>query len=251
MMDNRKKRRNYLIATIILVGVIVFAAMYYTDLATQTNQSNLISFSEKVTQDRNNFMVFFFFALICGLIANFTLGRYKKLNTGIKGEEKTQKLLSTLPESYIISSNVPLIYEGKKAEIDNLIISEKGIIIVETKNYKGRISGSADSPTWTQVKYSRGGNRYKKELRNPIKQANRQTWILSQILKSHGIHCWIDCLVYLQQAQCDFKDKKLFTNPYEMIDYIQALGKPNALSKEDIEKIQSILATLKEPINPQ
>lgn len=242
MTDNHKKRRNYLIATIILGSIVIFAIMYFFSPTSQITQGN----PAENFQKRMDLQPFLIIAIFCLASMNFTISRYKKLNSGIKGEENTQKLLSNLPNSYIVKSNIPLIHEGKRAEIDNLIISERGLVIVETKNYSGRLSGSSDSTTWTQVKYSRSGHRYEKDLKNPIKQVNRQTWILSQILKNNGICCWIDSVVYIQQAECDFEDKKLFTNPQMLVNYILTLGKPNSLSQKDIAKIQTILSNMKE-----
>lgn len=51
---------------------------------------------------------------------------------------------------------------------------------------------------------------------------------------------------FIQQAECDFEDKNLFTNPQMLVNYILTLGKPNSLSQKDIAKIQTILSNMKE-----
>lgn len=56
--------------------------------------------------------------------------------------------------------------EDRTAEIDVLIASDKGIFVLESKNYAGWIFGSADQHRWTASL-----NRYTKEsFYNPIMQ---------------------------------------------------------------------------------
>ena len=124
-------------------SIVIFAIMYFFSPTSQITQGN----PAENFQKRMDLQPFLIIAIFCLASMNFTISRYKKLNSGIKGEENTQKLLSNLPDSYIVKSNIPLIHEGKRTEIDNLIISERGLVIVETKNYSGRLSGSSDSTT--------------------------------------------------------------------------------------------------------
>lgn len=51
-------------------------------------------------------------------------------------------------------------------EIDLVMIHEKGIIVIENKNYKGYIYGDEDDLYWTQV----FGKRGKRSFYNPVKQ---------------------------------------------------------------------------------
>ena len=63
-------------------------------------------------------------------------------------------------------------------QIDHLVISPFGIFIIETKNKKGWIFGSARQATWTQSIY---GNSY--SFQNPLKQTYRQKKILAGFLQ--------------------------------------------------------------------
>jgi hypothetical protein len=64
-------------------------------------------------------------------------------------------------DTYLRKSN------GKTAQIDILAISKRGIIVIESKDYKGWIFGNANSQRWTQMlNYGKS----KTQFYNPIKQ---------------------------------------------------------------------------------
>ena len=50
-------------------------------------------------------------------------------------------------------------------QIDHVVVSRKGIFVLETKNYTGWIFGNENSQNWTQVIYKR-----KEKFYNPIWQ---------------------------------------------------------------------------------
>ncbi len=54
---------------------------------------------------------------------------------------------------------------GGLTQIDHLVLTPAGLLVVETKNYRGAIFGQADEATWTQVL---GGKRH--ALQNPLRQ---------------------------------------------------------------------------------
>ncbi|MFR1685970.1 MAG: nuclease-related domain-containing protein [Massilimicrobiota timonensis] len=234
-MDNRKKRKIYLIISIITgcifgCGILGFLYIWYNRF--QGNNS-LTAFAD--------YMPIFLVAIICGGIFQFCYNQYKKLNTGIQGEEKSQNVLSKLPSSYQILSNIPISHEGQKGEIDNLILSSRGIVIVESKNYGGNISGNEQDREWTQNKRSHQGNVYTNTIKNPVKQVSRQVYILSQILKENGIRCWIDGYVFMAGGQCNTDSNKVFTDERHLLQTIMTSGKDEALDEDVIKRIQQIL----------
>jgi len=57
---------------------------------------------------------------------------------GLLGEQSVQQLLVSLPDSYIVISNVVL--PGKQSNIDFVVVSPNGVFAIEVKSHKGRIS---------------------------------------------------------------------------------------------------------------
>ena len=235
-MDNRKKRKIYLIITIITgcifgCGFLGFLYIWFTGIRGLESIFPIEKFAP-----------FYFIALICGALSKTCYNQYKKLNTGIQGEEKSQNVLSKLPSSYQILSNILISFDNRRAEIDNLILSPRGIVIVESKNYGGNISGNEQDKEWTQSKTSNKGNIYTNTVKNPVKQVNRQVYILSQILKENGIRCWIDGYVFMAGGQCMTDSNKVYTDERLLLQTIMTSGKDGALSDSDINKIKQILS---------
>ena len=77
-----------------------------------------------------------------------------------------------------IIKNVYVPYRGKTSEIDILLIHEKGIYVIESKNYSGWIFGNADQQNWTQMI----NKNTKERFYNPIKQNKTHIKALAKYL---------------------------------------------------------------------
>lgn len=85
---------------------------------------------------------------------------------GYIGEKSVAAILSFLPsDKYKIINDALIKSNDRTIQIDHLVISVYGIFVIETKNYKGWITGSDDSEYWTKNVF---GNKYK--FYNPIRQ---------------------------------------------------------------------------------
>lgn len=79
-------------------------------------------------------------------------------------------------EPHHIMQNVTLrLSNGGSSQIDVILISQRGIFVVEVKNFRGIIEGEKDQPIWYQ---SRGFE--KREFRNPIDQNYSHTRALNE-----------------------------------------------------------------------
>ena len=85
---------------------------------------------------------------------------------GYFGEKSVAFFLSKLEENkYKVINNIMLRIGSKTTQIDHVVVSNYGIFVIETKNYKGWIIGNEFDDYWKQVIYKR-----KEKLHNPIKQ---------------------------------------------------------------------------------
>lgn len=86
---------------------------------------------------------------------------------GTEGETMVRETIKSLPaDRYVVLHDVWLPMEdGGETQIDHVIVSQFGIFIVETKNWKGTIYADAKSAVWT--KYNHG---HKSIYKNPIRQ---------------------------------------------------------------------------------
>lgn len=143
-------------------------------------------------------MIYFLIALALVAIIVFAfLKRYKSpTQKGKRGEKKVIKFLSKeegiLINDYLIDDEY-----GKSHQIDHILLSPKGIFVIETKNYSGRIYGSENSKEWTQsLKFGR----VKNKIYNPIKQNKTHVFMIKKVL---GSDYYVDSLVIFVQGNIE------------------------------------------------
>ena len=83
---------------------------------------------------------------------------------GNKGEKYVDSILKEIPDSKVLR-DIVLKSDFGTSQIDNILISPKGIFVIETKNYSGWIFGNEKSKYWTQTIYNK-----KSKFFNPIIQ---------------------------------------------------------------------------------
>lgn len=75
---------------------------------------------------------------------------------GYFGEKSVSFFLTGLDETkYKILNNIMLKVGNKTTQIDHVVVSNYGIFVIETKNYKGWIIGDEYDEYWKQVIYKR------------------------------------------------------------------------------------------------
>ena len=97
---------------------------------------------------------------------------------GKVGEFLVNNLLSKLPAlDYSLIKDVTLPTEDGTTQIDHIVVSKFGIFVVETKNMKGWIFGSASQKQWTQKIY-----RHTSKFQNPLHQNFKHVKTLESLL---------------------------------------------------------------------
>lgn len=122
------------------------------------------------------------------------------INIGKLGETRVAIKLDRLPKGYITINDVLLPTQRGTTQIDHLVISQYGIFVIETKNYKGWILGHENSEYWTQSLIGRGWINHKHNFRNPIKQNDSHVKALKRLLKDIGDFKIIPIIVFSDNA---------------------------------------------------
>lgn len=186
--------------------------------------------------------------VVCFLAVN-SKTEYERVQKEIKyagnrGEEIFNYIISNILHSDdVLLNNISLDVNGKKTEIDNVIINKNGIFIVEIKNYNGRLYGKADDYEWIKEKVSPGGNVFTKEVKNPIKQTKRQIYILSQYLKNNGIRIWIKGYTYFINYNSPVEDEYVISDIREL-DQILHGQQDKTYDEKLIHKVTNLLSIL-------
>jgi len=141
--------------------------------------------------------------------------------------------LSLDSRTYRKFHNIILPSKNGTTQIDHLLVSPYGLFIVETKNKKGWIFGSADQSEWTQILFKE-----KYFFQNPLRQTFRQKKVLSEFLNLN--ESLIYTVVYFV-GDCTFKTPL----PDNVINsgigrYIKKF-KNYILSPQDVEHVIKIL----------
>jgi len=170
--------------------------------------------------------------------------KYKTISAGLYGEELVSYTLNSLPAEYISYNNIPLEKDGKRTEIDTLVVSKYGIFLGEVKNYKGRIVGNENDSTWTQIKTSSAGESYENTIKNPVKQAKFQTYLLSSILKDQGLHCYVNPYVVFTGSESVNTDSGIVLRSENEFHNTILTYHDTRISNEDLEKIRGVIRCL-------
>lgn len=171
--------------------------------------------------------------------------KYKTISAGLYGEELVSYTLNSLPAEYTSYNNIPLEKDGKQTEIDTLVVSKYGIFLGEVKNYKGRIVGNKNDITWTQIKKSSAGETYENTIKNPVKQAKFQTYLLSSILKENGLNCYIHPYVVFINVEDITTDSELVLKSENEFHNIILTYHDTRISNENLNKLKGVIECLK------
>ena len=122
-------------------------------------------------------------ALILGFLFGFLINnsyRYRLIRNQSCGESNVRNVIISKfqPPNFHLLNNVTLPFQDGTTQIDHILISTKGVFVIETKDYSGWIFGNENSEQWTQVIYK---IRYK--FTNPLRQNYRHVKAVQQHLE--------------------------------------------------------------------
>ena len=108
-------------------------------------------------------VIIFIIAFALGVAA----GNQRKVALDNRGEAAVRRWLAQHfkePNCHLLN-NITLPIKDGTTQIDHILVSVKGIFVIETKHYSGSIFASASSPTWTQAFHKRSY-----QFQNPARQ---------------------------------------------------------------------------------
>ncbi|AZQ66820.1 nuclease [Silicimonas algicola] len=124
----------------------------------------------------------FFAILLFGLVA---FGVWYVESPGFKGAVGENRvnagLRRHLSEEYQIFADLTLPSRGGTTQIDHVVVSRFGVFVIETKNMKGWIFGSADQASWTQIIHG-----HKTRFQNPLRQNYKHVKAVEEVLGIDG-----------------------------------------------------------------
>ncbi|MEK8180764.1 NERD domain-containing protein [Flavobacterium buctense] len=164
--------------------------------------------------------------LFVSLIVLFKL--YKARIKGAIGEQNISLRLRSLDKSkYKVINNVVLQSGEFTSQIDHIVISDFGVFVIETKNYKGWILGHEHSEYWTQVIYKR-----KEKLYNPIRQNLGHIKSLKKCLTEYPNVDYKSIIVFSSRAAIKVNTVTDVVNSYRLVRTIKRYSGINLTETE-------------------
>lgn len=126
-------------------------------------------------------LVFLILIFIIGYFLVLLIFPYNSpIKKGRLGERATAKVLHQFfkDQKAVVFNDITLKSINDSTQIDHVVVSTKGIFVVETKNHKGWIFGNAKNRYWTQVIFNS-----KTQFQNPIRQNYKHIKFLEEQMK--------------------------------------------------------------------
>lgn len=117
------------------------------------------------------------FVLILALSALF----FRRTKTrGEMGEDAVKRVIGKTKENkrYVINDLI-LQHGDMTSQIDHVVVNPRGIFVIETKNYSGKIFGTTGQREWTQIL---ADGRTQNKFYNPVKQNATHVYAVKEIV---------------------------------------------------------------------
>ena len=185
-------------------------------------------------------IIFVIIVVVAFLLKQFPIETPAK-KAGRLGEMYATSIIEEVQnKNDVLLTKVEIAVDGKRTELDNVVINDKGVFIIEVKNHSGQLSGDEDDFEWIQSKVTEAGNLYQKSVKNPIGQVKRQIFLLSELLKKHGIRVWIKGYVFFVERNSPVNSEYVLETRNDIDTAIHSRSK-NHLSKKMIDVIRKLL----------
>lgn len=170
------------------------------------------------------------------ILAFFAFKFLKPTIKGYLGEMYVSNILKKLNISeYTVINNIKLNIKGSVSQIDHIVISNYGVFVIETKNYKGWILGYEKSKYWTQVIY-----KFKRKFYNPILQNKGHIYALNYILKDFRNINYISIVIFSRNATLKIKTYSEVTYTDKLISVIKKYCMKTITENEKNKIIETI-----------
>ncbi len=230
------KNKAFLKTALVIFLVLLFAGLGFGLLFAILLKKSSLSIAFPIV-----FLILALILFVVFLVFRKNLGI---LQSGVKGEEITLKILQKLTKEYTILTNPVILNRGVTMELDFVVIGKNGVFIVESKNYRGIISGKTSKQNWKQIKHGKNDKVYEKEISNPVKQSYRQGRRMAEMFRDFDITADIYPIVYFVDDRSELKilddaqmNVEIFNKEKHLLDFIQSADGRHSVSSSELAKI--------------
>ena len=168
------------------------------------------------------------------------LRRIKK--SGDHGERLVSEYLDDMEEVFEVYHGIRGEFDRQHFEIDHLLLTHQGIVLIETKNIRGTIIARRNG--WCQIKRSEAGKSYEREFKSPINQVERTARIFESLLKDKDFRVKVAPMVVFSSRDVELKlppQKYPVLRLYELEDAVNNMSRDVPLTTRNLRKLKKIL----------
>lgn len=167
----------------------------------------------------------------------------RSLAHGLRGEAEVTRLLSgALGSDTYVFNDLTLRHGRRSSQIDHLVLSPNGVFVLETKNWRGVITGDETQPRWEQV---RNPGERPVRVSNPVLQNRRHVETLRAWLKARGIpDLPVHSVVLSARPAAVYRVERQtvpILTPAEAARHIAGFRAERPLTESDLDPVLSLL----------
>ena len=186
------------------------------------------------------YVIIFIVILLLLVILKFNAKKIKSSIKGKLGEKRVALKLRNIPNSVLINDLTFSVNDNKTCQIDHVLVCSRGIFVIETKTYSGRIYGDDSKREWTQVlQYGKVKNIFY----SPVKQNNTHIYELSKRINNHNI---FNCVVFVKN-NISFIESEYVYSLRNIKKFI--MKQPEIYAYNDVELIANSIKNLHQDIS--
>ena len=227
--------------------------------------------STLVANAGGSFNLALFFIIFFLILIVFSVGYIVLSLPSVKGrigEARVNHVLDSLSKKYggrFIHDVIVLGDDGKTSQIDHVYVCSKGVFVIETKNYAGRIYGTQNQKQWTQVlAYGHDKNtlynpvmqnythirRLKEALPEPIDMVSVVVFVRGNIdfIESESVYDLRGLKRVVANASASYTESEIETIATAIQEY---KVNPVSTTKEHVQRIKSTQQGIQEGICPR
>lgn len=188
-----------------------------------------------------------------GVLAFVAAGHFMKIRenakesgsigAGLKGEVTVTRVLAEQlgNEAYILN-DITVRSGFRSAQIDHVVVSPKGIFLLETKNWRGTIRGDERAKQWVREGWGKYPDR---SVYNPVMQNQGHIEVFVRFLKSRGVN-WPEVHSVLvsmaPSAVWNIENQTApILRPQAAADYINYWDSPVKHSEQEVDAVINLL----------
>lgn len=179
-----------------------------------------------------------FVAWLPFLISGLFLRRYHTWEAGIRGEREVVKALQELDDSHYLLNGIVL--PRGKGDIDHVLLGPKGVFVIETKNYSGKVI--CDGDNWHR---RRQAGQRKTPVESISEQAKRNALDLDHFLKKksrRNVDVTPICVFVNPSVELELKNPTLPVLQLKgLTKFIKDAQPTSALTEQEIKNLSNAI----------